>query len=91
MNPTRIVFGFHSVTVLLRQRPQAVVELHADSDRADGRMRDLLKLAGQRQVRVMAATAQRLDGLSGHARHQGGARLAAPGRHRRGKAAHGPV
>ena len=71
MNPTRIVFGFHSVTVLLRQRPQAVVELHADSERADGRMRDLLKLAEQRQVRVMTATAQRLDGLSGHGRHQG--------------------
>ena len=71
MTRTRMVFGLHSVTVLLRQRPQAVVELHADSERSDARMRDLLKLAEQRQVRVISATAQRLDGLSGHARHQG--------------------
>lgn len=71
MNLTRIVFGFHAVTVLLRQRPQAVLELHAGTLRSDGRMRDLLKLAEQKSVRVMAATAERLDGLSGHARHQG--------------------
>jgi len=71
MNQSRTVFGFHAVTVLLRQRPQAIVELHADPERADGRMRDLLKLAGERQVRVMTASAERLDGLSGHARHQG--------------------
>ena len=71
MSPTRIVFGFHAVTVLLRQRPQAVLELHVGTERADGRMRDLLKLAEQKHVRVMAATGERLDGLSGHARHQG--------------------
>lgn len=71
MTPARIVFGFHAVTVLLRQRPEAVLELHASTERADSRMRDLLKLAEQKRVRVMAATAERLDGLSGHARHQG--------------------
>lgn len=71
MSPTRIVFGFHAVTVLLRQRPQAVLELHVGTERVDGRMRDLLKLAEQKHVRVMAATGERLDGLSGHARHQG--------------------
>lgn len=65
------MFGFHAVTVLLRQRPQAVLELHAGTERADGRMRDLLKLAGEKQVRVMAATSERLDGLTGHGRHQG--------------------
>jgi 23S rRNA (guanosine2251-2'-O)-methyltransferase len=71
MSQARIVFGFHAVTVLLRQRPEAVLELHAGSERTDGRMRDLLKLADQKGVRVMAATGQRLDGLSGHGRHQG--------------------
>ena len=71
MNPTRIVFGFHSVSVLLRQSPQSVIELHADAQRSDGRMRELIKMAGVAKVRVMAASAQRLDGLSGHARHQG--------------------
>ena len=71
MSQSRIVFGFHAVTVLLRQRPQAILELHAGSERSDGRMRDLLKLAGQKQVRVMAAQGDRLDGLAGHGRHQG--------------------
>lgn len=71
MNASRIVFGFHAVTVLLRQRPEAVLELHAGAERADGRMRDLLKLAEQKRVRVMTATAGRLDGLAGHGRHQG--------------------
>jgi 23S rRNA (guanosine2251-2'-O)-methyltransferase len=71
MSPTRIVFGFHAVTVLLRQRPEAVLELHAGAERSDGRMRDLLKLAEQKKVRVMAADSARLDGLTGHARHQG--------------------
>ncbi len=71
MSQTRIVFGFHAVTVLLRQRPEAVLELHAGAERTDGRMRDLLKLAEQKKVRVMAATGERLDGLTGHARHQG--------------------
>ena len=71
MNQSRIVFGFHAVTVLLRQRPESIVELHVGSERSDGRMRDLLNLAEQRQVRVMAAPGERLDGLAGHGRHQG--------------------
>lgn len=71
MNVSRLVFGFHAVTVLLRQRPESIAELHAGSERTDGRMRDLLKLAGQKQVRVIAASTERLDGLAGHGRHQG--------------------
>ncbi len=71
MNPARMVFGFHAVTVLLRQRPESVLELHVQDDRSDGRMRDLLKLAEQKKVRVMSAGGSRLDGLAGHGRHQG--------------------
>ena len=71
MTSSRTVFGFHAVTVLLRQRPEAVLELHAGGERTDGRMRDLLKLAEQKGVRVMTASGERLDGLAGHGRHQG--------------------
>ena len=81
MSPSRIVFGFHAVTVLLRQRPESILELHAGSERSDGRMRDLLKLAEQKQVRVMAANNERLDGLAGHGRHQGVVVLAKEVRH----------
>jgi 23S rRNA (guanosine2251-2'-O)-methyltransferase len=80
MSRSRIVFGFHAVTVLLRQRPEAVLELHAGAERSDGRMRDLLKLAEQKRVRVMTATAERLDGLAGHGRHQGVVTLVAEAR-----------
>lgn len=81
MNQSRIVFGFHAVTVLLRQRPESILELHAGSERTDGRMRDLLKLAEQKQVRVMTANNERLDGLAGHGRHQGVVALAKEVRH----------
>lgn len=81
MSPSRVVFGFHAVTVLLRQRPEAIRELHAGGDRTDGRMRDLLRLAEQKGVRVMTAPADRLDGLAGHGRHQGVVALAAEVKH----------
>jgi 23S rRNA (guanosine2251-2'-O)-methyltransferase len=67
----RTVFGFHAVTVALRQRPEGIAELHVDTARSDGRMRDLLALAKEKKVRVLQSGGDRLDGLSGHARHQG--------------------
>lgn len=67
----RTVFGFHAVTVALRQRPEGVAELHVDTSRSDGRMRDLLALAREKKVRVMQSGGGRLDGITGHGRHQG--------------------
>ena len=67
----RTIFGFHAVTVALRQRAQDVVELHADTARADGRMRALLELARERKVRVLQSSGPRLDGMAGGPRHQG--------------------
>jgi len=67
----RTIYGFHAVTVALRQRPEGIAELHVDTSRSDGRMRDLLALAKEKNVRVMQSGVARLDGLSGHGRHQG--------------------
>ena len=75
MSATRTVSGFHAVTVLLRQHADAVVELHVDAQRNDGRMRALLDLAAARKVRVVLSSSERIDGLSGNARHQGVAAL----------------
>lgn len=71
MADTRIIHGFHAVTARIRQHPDSVLELYVDSQRRDPRMRDLLKLAESSGVRVMQVDGKRLDGMAGHARHQG--------------------
>ena len=71
MAETRILHGFHAVIARIRQRPDSVLELYVDSQRRDPRVRDLLKLAEAGGVRIMQVDSKRLDGLAGHARHQG--------------------
>ena len=71
MSAERIVYGFHAVLSRLRQHAAAVREIYLDSARNDARAQDLVRLAGERGVRVMLVDARRLDGLTGQARHQG--------------------
>jgi len=71
MSMTRIVFGFHAVSSRLRQNPASVQEICVDKTRKDARMQDLLKLAEQKNVRVMQMDKERLDGLAANGRHQG--------------------
>src|SRR5471030_888110 len=67
----RIVYGFHAVISRLRQHAAGVQEIYLDATRNDARAQDLTKLAGSHAVRIITVDAQRLDGLTGHARHQG--------------------
>jgi 23S rRNA (guanosine2251-2'-O)-methyltransferase len=67
----RIVYGFHAVISRLRQHAASVQEIYVDATRQDARAQDLTKLAGDHAVRIMTVDTQRLDGLTGHARHQG--------------------
>ena len=71
MAETHVVYGFHAVVSRLRQNAASVQEIYLDAARSDARMQDLVKLAGSHAVRVMTVDTQRLDGLTGHARHQG--------------------
>ena len=71
MSDSRIIYGFHAVTGRLRQDAAGIGEIFLDASRKDARARDLIKLAGERNVRVITADVQRIDGLTGHARHQG--------------------
>ncbi len=71
MSDSRIVYGFHAVTARLRQAPGEIRELLFDERRQDGRMRDLLGAASRSGIAPRAVGAARLDGLAGHARHQG--------------------
>ncbi len=66
-----MLYGFHAVVSRLRQQAASVATIYADGARDDARMRELLELAARHGVRVISADTQRLDRLTGHARHQG--------------------
>jgi 23S rRNA (guanosine2251-2'-O)-methyltransferase len=66
-----LLWGFHAITARLRQNPQSVQEIWFADNRRDGRLKGLITLAGDCKVRVHPATAERLDGMTRGARHQG--------------------
>ncbi len=71
MSEARIIFGFHAVLSRIRQNPQGVQEICVDKERSDARMKDLLALAKEKNLRVMQLERARLDGMAGNGRHQG--------------------
>lgn len=71
MAKLRVIYGFHAVRSALRRDNTQFEELYVDAARSDPRSRELLEFAEQRQVRVMSVEGERLDGLTGGARHQG--------------------
>lgn len=72
MSDARILFGFHAVLSRLRQHAASVQEVLIDRDRVDARMKDLLNMAENANVRVMQVERLRLDGMAGaNGRHQG--------------------
>lgn len=78
MKGDRVLFGFHAAAARLRQDAASVHEVWVDADRRDRRMLDFIASAEAASVRVLAVDRARLDGLVGHARHQGVALSAAP-------------
>jgi 23S rRNA (guanosine2251-2'-O)-methyltransferase len=72
MSDARILFGFHAVLSRMRQHATSIEEILIDRDRIDARMKDLLNMAENANVRVMQVERSRLDGLAGmNGRHQG--------------------
>ena len=71
MSETRLIYGFHAVVSRLRQKAAGIREIYLDAARGDRRARDLAQVAQARGVRVIAVDGDRLDGMTGHARHQG--------------------
>jgi 23S rRNA (guanosine2251-2'-O)-methyltransferase len=67
----KTLIGFHAITGRLRQKPDTISEIYIDSERNDGRARDLRAMATKSGVRVIPVDAKRLDGMAGGARHQG--------------------
>jgi 23S rRNA (guanosine2251-2'-O)-methyltransferase len=68
---TKVLFGFHAVTVRLKTAPTSVSEIHVDSARRDARMRQFVDRAREAGVRIVDSDDARLSGLAGSPRHQG--------------------
>ncbi|MGI9024245.1 MAG: 23S rRNA (guanosine(2251)-2'-O)-methyltransferase RlmB [Burkholderiaceae bacterium] len=67
----RALFGFHAVAARLRHDGASVRELYVDAARRDARMKSLIARAEEGGIKAIAVDAHRLDGLCGHAPHQG--------------------
>ncbi|MCA0240366.1 MAG: 23S rRNA (guanosine(2251)-2'-O)-methyltransferase RlmB [Proteobacteria bacterium] len=68
---TKVLFGFHAVTVRLKTAPESVAEVHVDATRRDARMRQFIERAQAAGARLVESDDERLTRLAGSARHQG--------------------
>ncbi len=68
---SRILFGFHAVTVRLKTAPESVIEVHVDATRRDARMRQFVERAKEAGAKLVDSDDQRLIRLAGSPRHQG--------------------
>jgi 23S rRNA (guanosine2251-2'-O)-methyltransferase len=68
---TKVLFGFHAVTVRLKTAPQSVSEVHVDATRRDARMRQFVERAREAGAKLVDSDGERLTQLAGTARHQG--------------------
>jgi 23S rRNA (guanosine2251-2'-O)-methyltransferase len=67
----KTLLGFHAIISRLRQRPETIREIYIDAERNDARAKDLRRIAGGANVRIIPVDGKRLDGMAGNARHQG--------------------
>jgi 23S rRNA (guanosine2251-2'-O)-methyltransferase len=68
---TKVLFGFHAVTVRLKTAPASIAEIHVDATRRDARMRQFVERAREAGARLIDSDDARLTQLAGTARHQG--------------------
>ena len=74
----RALHGFHAVAARLRHDATSVSEVYVDASRRDARMRTLTAQVESLGIRLIVVDAKRLDGLAGHAPHQGVVAMAEP-------------
>jgi len=68
---SRILFGFHAVTVRLKTAPDSITEIHVDATRRDARMRGFVERAREAGLKLVDSDDGRLAKLAGNTRHQG--------------------
>jgi len=68
---TKVLFGFHAVTVRLKTAPESITEIHFDGTRRDARMRQFVERAQASSTKLVESDGDRLNALAGSSRHQG--------------------
>ena len=68
---TKILFGFHAVTVRLKTAPESIVEIHTETSRRDARMRQFVEKVEAAGVKRVDSDDNALIRLAGSPRHQG--------------------
>ena len=68
---TKVLFGFHAVTVRLKTAPSSITEIHVDATRRDARMRQFVQRAEEAHVKLVESDGARLAAMAGGPRHQG--------------------
>ena len=71
MSEERIIYGFHSITSLIRIDPLSIKEIFIDEYRTDGRVSDLMKLIEIHKIKYYLSNKERLDGFVASQKHQG--------------------
>lgn len=68
---SKVLFGFHAVTVRLKTAPSSISEIHVDGSRRDARMRQFVERAKEAGVKLVDSDDERLSRIGGTTRHQG--------------------
>ncbi|MDE2401687.1 MAG: 23S rRNA (guanosine(2251)-2'-O)-methyltransferase RlmB [Burkholderiales bacterium] len=68
---SKLLFGFHAVTVRLKVAPKSIRELYIDATRRDQRMRQFIAKAEESGLHLIESDDDRLQKLCGTHRHQG--------------------
>ena len=68
---TKVLFGFHAVTVRLKTAPTSIVEIHVDASRRDARMRQFVERAKEAGAKLVDSDDNHLIRLAGSPGHQG--------------------
>jgi 23S rRNA (guanosine2251-2'-O)-methyltransferase len=68
---SKILFGFHAVTVRLKVASPSIIEIHVDAARRDARMRQFVQRASDAGAKLVDSDDARLSGMAGTPRHQG--------------------
>jgi 23S rRNA (guanosine2251-2'-O)-methyltransferase len=68
---TKVLFGFHAVTVRLKTAPQSILEVHVDASRRDARMRQFVERVQEAGAKLVETSDDHLIRLAGSPRHQG--------------------
>ena len=71
MKNTELVFGIHTVKMLLHQTPERVLELYVQKGRADANFQGLIQVAVEQDIAITELERHKLDALATGQNHQG--------------------